>query len=126
MDIIPREAVITVDGFSGRIYAGRVEDLLARHIKREPFMKDSPVYQTLRRVADLIVPLHLLDPKAETFTPDHCQTLHDIMRFVHEKSYGEMFQISDLVSDVGAGSLKLKARSRWTFSSSTWVAALWN
>jgi pyruvate, water dikinase len=109
MSIIPRETVITVDGFSGRIYEGRVEELLAQHIKREPFMKDSPVYQTLRRVADLIVPLHLLDPKAATFTPDHCQTLHDIMRFVHEKSYGEMFQISDLVSDVGAGSLKLKA-----------------
>ncbi|HAA02283.1 MAG TPA: phosphoenolpyruvate synthase [Syntrophobacteraceae bacterium] len=109
MSAIPREMVITVDGFSGRVYQGRVEELLAQHIEREPFMKDSPVYQTLRRVADLIVPLHLLDPKAETFTPEYCQTLHDIMRFVHEKSYGEMFQISDLVSDVGAGSLKLKA-----------------
>jgi pyruvate, water dikinase len=109
MNTIATGDVITVDGFSGRVYRGRVEELLALHIKREPFMKDSPVYQTLRRVADLIVPLHLLDPRSETFTPAHCQSLHDIMRFVHEKSYLEMFQISDLVSDVGAGSLKLQA-----------------
>ncbi len=109
MSTIATGDVITVDGFAGRVYRGRVEELLARHIKREPFMKGSPVYETLRRVADLIVPLHLLDPRSETFTPAHCQTLHDIMRFVHEKSYLEMFQISDLVSDVGAGSLKLQA-----------------
>jgi pyruvate,water dikinase len=109
MSAIPAGAEITVDAYTGRIYQGRVEELLERHTQREPFMKGSPVYQTLRRVADLLVPLRLLDPKANTFTPDHCETLHDIMRFAHEKCYAEMFQISDLVSDVGGGSLKLQA-----------------
>jgi len=109
MNAIPAGTEITVDGYTGRIYQGKVEELLTRHVRREPFMKDSPVYQTLRRVADLIVPLHLLDPRAVTFTPSYCETLHDIMRYVHEKVYAEMFQISDLVSDVGGGSLKLQA-----------------
>jgi len=124
LQLLPPGAEVTVDGHSGRIYLGRVEELLVRHIQREPFMKDSPVYQTLRRVADLIVPLHLLDPKATTFAPAYCETLHDIMRYVHEKCYTEMFQISDLVSDAGGGSLKLQAPIPLTSMSSTWVKAL--
>jgi pyruvate,water dikinase len=60
-------------------------------------------------VADVIVPLNLLDPKAPSFTPENCRTLHDIMRLIHEFSYLEMFQISEIVSDSGAGSLKLDA-----------------
>jgi pyruvate, water dikinase len=71
------------------------------------------VYQTLRKVVDLVVPLNLIDPRAANFIPDSCATLHDIMRFSHELSYREMFQISDLVSESGAGgSLKLR-NSTW-------------
>ncbi len=107
---IPHQAEITVDAYSGRVYRGRVEELLAVRRIRESAMKDTPVYQTLRRVADWIVPLHLVNPRATNFTPEHCKTLHDIMRFVHELSYREMFAISDAVSDTeGAGALKLVA-----------------
>ena len=101
---------ITVDAYSGRVYKGKVQELLAVQKARESAMKDTPVYQTLRRVADFIVPLHLVNPRATNFTPENCQTLHDIMRFVHELSYREMFKISDAVSDTeGAGALKLSA-----------------
>jgi pyruvate,water dikinase len=100
---------VTVDAYSGRVYAGRVPELLALCRVRECYMQDTPVYQTLRSVADLIVPLHLVDPKSPEFAPENCRTIHDIMRLVHERSYTEMFQISDLVADAGAGSLKLKA-----------------
>jgi pyruvate, water dikinase len=100
---------ITVDAHSGRIYQGKVPELLALRHTREPYMKGTPVYQTLRQVADLIVPLNLIDPKSPTFSPENCRSIHDIMRFIHERSYGEMFQISDIVSDVGAGSVKLDA-----------------
>jgi pyruvate,water dikinase len=73
-------------------------------------MKDTPVYQTLRRVADHVVPLHLINPDAANFAPEFCRTLHDIMRLVHELSYQEMFRISDAVSDAeGGGSVRLKA-----------------
>ena len=107
---IPPQAEITVDAFSGRVYKGKVEALLAVRRTKESAMKDTPVYQTLRRVADVIVPLYLVNPRATNFTPENCKTLHDIMRFVHELSYREMFKISDEVSDTeGAGALKLKA-----------------
>jgi pyruvate,water dikinase len=102
--------VITVDAYSGRVYRGRVPELMALQKTKESAMKNTPVYETLRRVADLIVPLHLVDPRAQNFTPEHCKTLHDIMRFVHELSYREMFKISDALSDTeGGGALRLKA-----------------
>jgi len=107
--LIPPGMEITVDAHAGRVYQGKVTELLAMRQTREPYMKETPVYQTLRRVADVIVPLNLLDPKAPSFTPEHCRTLHDIMRLIHEFSYLEMFQISEIVSDSGAGSLKLDA-----------------
>jgi pyruvate, water dikinase len=107
---IPDQAEITVDAYSGRVYQGKVEELLAVRRTRESAMKETPVYQTLRRVADWIVPLHLVNPRATNFAPEYCKTLHDIMRFVHELSYREMFSISDAVSDTeGAGALQLTA-----------------
>ncbi len=64
----------------------------------------------MRRVADWIAPLHLVDPRAANFAPEYCKTLHDVMRLVHELSYREMFRTSDLLSDTqGAGALKLVA-----------------
>jgi pyruvate,water dikinase len=100
---------ITVDAYSGRVYQGKVTELLNLQINKEPSFKDVPVYQALKRVGDFIVPLRLFDPKSPEFSPEHCKSLQDIMRLVHEFSYLEMFQISDLVSDVKGGALKLDA-----------------
>jgi pyruvate,water dikinase len=108
--VIPSGTEITIDAYSGRVYQGKVEELLAFRKTAESPMKDTPVYQSLRRVADFIVPLHLTDPKLPEFAPEHCQTLHDIVRFVHERSYTEMFQLSDLVSGKEGFAFKLDAR----------------
>lgn len=100
---------ITVDSYGGRVYRGRVPQLLALVEDRTPHMQNTPVYQTLRRVADHIAPLHLVDPKAKEFAPEHCRSLHDLGRLVHEYSYNEMFKISDLAADRGEGALRLDA-----------------
>lgn len=103
-------AQVTVDAYSTRIYEGRVSELLELRRTKESMMKDTSVYETLRKVADWIVPLHLVDPTAANFAPQHCQTLHDIMRLIHEFSYHEMFAISDTVSDEhGSGAFRLAA-----------------
>jgi len=101
--------MITVDAYSGRIYEGKVDKLLEMRIEKKWFMKDTPVYNLLRKHADLILPLNLIDPKSPQFMPDNCKTIHDIMRYIHEKSYGEVFQISDMASDRGSMSVRLKA-----------------
>lgn len=102
-------AQITVDAYSGRIYLGRVTELLDMQVSRGALMKDSPVYYLLRKVADFIIPLNLVDPKSPTFNPLNCRTVHDIMRLVHEFAYREMFQISELATEHGRISVRLKA-----------------
>ena len=108
-DAIPPGVEVTVDAYSGKVYQGRVPELLELQRPRETHMMGTPVYQTLRKIADLIIPLHLLDPQAPTFTASHCKSLHDISRFVHEHSYKVMFQVSDLISYEKGGAVKLAA-----------------
>ena len=91
-------AQITVDAYAGVVYEGRVAQLENLKPPPAPSIQDLPSWQTLRRVADWIIPLHLTDPKAPDFRPEACRSLHDIMRVVHELSYQEMFRLSDRVS----------------------------
>lgn len=107
--VIPTGMEITVDAFGGKVYQGIIPELLSFQKTPESPMKETPVYQSLRRIADLIVPLYLADPKASNFAPEFCQTLHDIGRLVHERSYSEMFQLSDLVSGKEGFAFKLEA-----------------
>ena len=108
--VIPAGAEVTVDAYSARVYEGRVPELLELCKAEKPMMKDTPVFNTLKRVADWIVPLNLVNPNAGNFAPEYCETLHDIMRLIHELSYKEMFAISEIVPDVeGAGAFKLVA-----------------
>ncbi len=83
--------VVTVDADGGRVYRGRVEDLLKETGPRKSLMEGSPVLATLKEAVQRIVPLYLVDPDAPEFKPSHCRTLHDITRFCHEKSVREMF-----------------------------------
>ena len=101
--------LVTVDAYNGRIYEGRVPSLLNAPAPRGGVARSTPEYQALRRRADLIVPLNLVDPKSSRFAPSHCLTIHDIMRFIHEKSYGEIFQLGDLVTERGQLSVRLAA-----------------
>jgi pyruvate,water dikinase len=42
-----------------------------------------------------ILALNLVDPQAISFSPKSCRTIHDIVRFVHEKAVLSMFEIGD-------------------------------
>ncbi len=95
------DQIVTVDARQGLVYEGAVPGLLAgRPAEPARTMKGTPVYGTLRRVADLIVPLNLVDPNAANFSPGACRTFHDIARFAHEKAFERMFRMSDHVADV--------------------------
>jgi len=107
MDNLAPGALITVDAYAGVVYAGRVNQLADMTPPPPPSIRDTPVWGMLRQVADLIVPLHLTDPKAPGFRPEACRSLHDIMRMVHELCYQEMFRLSDLVSSREGTAVKL-------------------
>jgi pyruvate,water dikinase len=107
---IPNGMDITVDSTALKVYRGKIEELLSLAEDKKGIMFNTPVYETLKKVSRHIIPLNLIDPKSYNFSPHGIKTIHDLMRFVHEKSYEEMFKLSDNVSQVGEYAYKLKAQ----------------
>lgn len=100
---------VTVDAYSGIVYEGLVKELVQMHKKEEAYMKDTPIYNALEKVASFIIPLHLTDPRDKSFIPENCKSLHDITRYVHEMSFAEMFKISNVLSGQEGVAVKLNA-----------------
>lgn len=92
--VISHGEEVTVDATNAVVFHGRVESILERKKPVNP-MKGSPAYKTAHSALKKIAVLNLVDPKAEKFSPEGCETLHDVIRFAHEMSMQEMFSISD-------------------------------
>ncbi|MGE4551849.1 MAG: PEP/pyruvate-binding domain-containing protein [Desulfovibrionaceae bacterium] len=81
---------VTVDAASGRVFAGRVTEVLTAAPRA-----DRANYALTRLAAVLphMVKLNLTDPEAENFSPEGCRSLHDVVRLCHEKGVAEMFSL---------------------------------
>jgi pyruvate, water dikinase len=99
--------VITVDATSRKVYEGIIIDLNNQPPKPSVF-HTSPAARKLREIAKLVAPLHLIDTSSTDFTPSHCQSLHDITRYVHEKLFEEMFYLGSKASLSQPSAIKLK------------------
>lgn len=99
---------VTVDAGARRVYAGLPVDSKPGRRRPTP-CGDSPAVVALGRIASLVTPLHLTDPAAPEFAPAHCQSLHDITRFVHEKAFEVMFHFGDAAGEDRHESYRLAA-----------------
>lgn len=97
---------VTVDGYAGSVYAGTVPDLLTQQPGERP-LEETAVSHRLRALLDHITPLHLLDPAAPDFRPQSCRSLHDIIRYAHEKAVQAMFGLGDLSGGTASRCRKL-------------------
>jgi pyruvate,water dikinase len=97
---------VTEDAYSGTIYKGLVE---AKNKDEEAYIKDTPIYKTLDKIASLTVPLHLTDHMDKSFIPNSCRSLHDITRYVYEMSFAEMFKICNVLGRQEGAAVKLDA-----------------
>lgn len=103
---------VTVDALAGRVFDGEVPPLLELQRPKALPLPDTPALAMLRRVSVYILPLTLIDPSSVNFTARNCASLHDVMRYAHEKSYAEMFQISDDLSDSGISGVAARLDSQ--------------
>ncbi len=78
------------------VYRGTLEPPNGANRPKGPLGKNrrimhSPLFRALKMVVDFTSPLTLVDPASPYFRPENCRSLHDILRFVHEKSVQAMF-----------------------------------
>ncbi|MGA2193320.1 MAG: pyruvate, water dikinase, partial [Nitrospirota bacterium] len=71
------------------VYEGFVQELV-NSWRKEPGMEHLYEYRKNRLILKYISPLNLIDPMMDSFTPEGCATIHDIIRFIHEKSVSEL------------------------------------
>ncbi len=72
------------------IYDGIVRELLERAVPDFRKMEDVYEFRKKKYFLRYISPLNLIDPLLDNFTPEKCKTMHDILRFIHEKSVAEL------------------------------------
>ncbi len=104
---LPEGEVVTVDAYHGKVYKGRVEDLLRDQTARGPHPHDAAVLARVQAVADLIMPLNLVDRRSPQFRPENCRTYNDIIRYAHEKAMQVMFGLMDDVAQGRVPALRL-------------------
>jgi pyruvate,water dikinase len=93
---------ITVDADDGVVYAGKVEELLQRQLVEDTGFEDAPEYRLLRRLLRRVTPLQLVDPASEHFRAERCRTLHDVVRFAHEKAVEALLNLHESNRAFGA------------------------
>ncbi|WP_170920271.1 PEP/pyruvate-binding domain-containing protein [Desulfacinum hydrothermale] len=88
---LPNGAQVTLAADQRTIFAGRVSELQEQVCSRQDPIDDSPYLRKLRYLVNFVSPLNLTDPLSPAFAPGQCRSLHDILRFCHEKAVQEMF-----------------------------------
>lgn len=82
--------VVTLDAASGRVFNGCVNTVLqkGKRYSNKGFPTEKYV-----KLAARTTHLRLTNPDGDTFTLAECHSLHDMVRFCHEKSVSEMFRL---------------------------------
>jgi pyruvate,water dikinase len=93
--LLPGGSEITIDVENREIYAGRIEGLvLSEAAAADPYLQSAEI-RTLRRMLRWIAPLNLIDPAGADFTVAGCRTLHDLIRFCHEKAMDSLIRLHE-------------------------------
>jgi pyruvate,water dikinase len=101
---------VTVDTNNRLVYAGRVQELLRYELMQSTSFEDASEFRQLRRLLKRVAPLHLIDPQDPNFTPEGCRSVHDVIRFVHEKAVQELMDLPRFLK-------RFKGAQLWTLVS---------
>lgn len=88
---------ITLDTHNRIVYEGHVKELLDYELVHSTAFEDAPEFRLLRRLLRRTAPLYLVDPHSPDFSPEGCRTVHDLIRFIHEKAVQELMDLPTFV-----------------------------
>lgn len=91
--LLADQGEITVDTHNRLIYQGRVSELLHYELIQSTVFEEAPEFRLLRRLLKRIAPLNLAEPQDPNFTPEGCRSIHDVIRFIHEKAVQELMDL---------------------------------
>lgn len=80
------------DDDSVAVYEGIIGEILTKAHQDSLRMEDIHEFRKKRYILRYVSPLNLIDPLMEEFTPEGCKTMHDILRFIHEKAVAELVE----------------------------------
>lgn len=100
---------VTVDAERNVVYLGRIEELLHHQLLEAASFETTYEFQLLRRLLRKISPLTLTDPESPEFSARRCQTLHDVIRFVHEKAVQALVEVGKTPNLQRRGGKRLKS-----------------
>jgi pyruvate, water dikinase len=101
---------ITLDTHHRIVYSGRVKELLEHELLQSTVFEECPEFRLLRRLMKRIGPLHLIDPQSPDFSPEGCTSVHDMIRFIHEKAVLELMDFPSIIR-------RFKGAKVWTLRS---------
>jgi pyruvate,water dikinase len=105
--VIAHGQEVTLDADGHRVYSGRIKEILREHAtpaaRLERVERFTPGWY---HAADLITSLTFTNPRSPDFIPERCKTFHDIIRFVHEKVFKEMFSLGERLEQVATSQLR--------------------
>jgi pyruvate,water dikinase len=97
---------VTVDAKTRRVYDGILK-VAGLRVNAAP-LTNSPAVLKLKRIAQDITPLQLIDATSPQFTPENAKSLHDVIRFIHEKVFQVMFYFGDRALALDPSSVALE------------------
>ncbi len=89
-----REVTLAAADGGYAIYDGIARELLAEARRGSPGVEGLYEFRKKRYIMRFISMLNLVNPLTDEFTPEKCRTMHDILRFMHEKSVQELIESS--------------------------------
>ncbi len=92
--VLKNGQAVTVDATNCIVYEGHVKELFRESKAKKQWIPESHFMALAKKVIALIIPLTLVDIYDEKFKPEFCLTLHDVIRFAHQKAMQEMFNIT--------------------------------
>lgn len=102
-----QEVTVSVDAEGAAIYEGRIAEIIEAAQDDSTRMEAIAEFRKKRYLLRYIVPLNLVDPLKDEFTIGACRTMHDVLRFIHEKSVAELVDGAERGSRTGAVKLNL-------------------
>jgi pyruvate, water dikinase len=101
-----QEITVLVDGNGATLSPGLDHQLVERAMHDESTMEELFEFRKKRYLLRSIAPLNLIDPLRDEFAPQACRTMHDILRFIHEKSVAALIEYAE--QGVRSGTVRLE------------------